>query len=207
MRRAWRKWSVRAAVYALVLTPPALILLAAYTGRPNDGGPLRTIAGRSNLSRIEPRFTAVARQFAGKGEVRCWSASEWADRTAEFVRFNRLRILPGGPSPSTVQAYLSPDRTRINLPAGTCNWIAVLAHEDWAPEPRMARAFTIFATMIEHLRGERNERVAECRGLQSLHDVAAALGVDESDASDLEELAWSLYEARAPRNRLAACHR
>jgi hypothetical protein len=121
VRRPWRKCWVRAAVYALVLVPPSVILLAAYTSRPHDDGPLPAIAGVSYVSRFDPDFTRVAQEAAGKGEVRCWSSTAWPERASEFVRFDHMRIAHGQTAESVIPAYLSPGRKRINISGKVCN--------------------------------------------------------------------------------------
>jgi hypothetical protein len=88
---------------------------------PHDDGPLPAIAGVSYVSRIDPDFTRVAQEAAGKGEVRCWSSTAWPERAFEFVRFNHVRIAHGQTAESVIPAYLSSGRKRINISGEVCN--------------------------------------------------------------------------------------
>jgi hypothetical protein len=186
---------VRAVVYALVLAPPCLIVLAAYTGRPNDGGPLPTIAGFAPESRIEPDLTRVARQLAGRGEVRCWSAADW-ERRADELRGLAHRLFGGRlRDHNYLNGYVSAGADRVNLPNRMCFRLeSIMAGA--TPDPFIAYAARVFAHELTHLKGEKSEAKASCYGLQTVRSVAQALGASTAYADELAALAWEQYPYR-----------
>ena len=165
---------------------------------PSARGALPVLAGPSQLSRVDPELSAALTKLGGRrGEVRCWSISDWEERSAEFAAARGEPAVPG----RVLAGYLSLDRERVNLPGRTCNRLASLglSRAD-------AAAAKVFAHELQHFRGVRDEALAECYGIQSIPSVAATLGLRGADARALALTAWTeLYPTENPVYHAAGC--
>lgn len=176
----------------------ALLGAGAWLHDPTTAQALPVLAGPSQASRIDPDLSRVLTTLGGRqGEVRCWSAPDWRQRSAEFA----ASAGTPGSSSRTLAGFLSLDRERINLPGETCNRLDGL---------RVSRADAyaakVFAHELQHFRGVRDEATAECYAVQSVANVAVAAGLDGAAAKALAATAWSeLYPYESPVYRSPAC--
>jgi len=128
-----------------------------------------------NRARAEAVFSREATRIAGhRTSVGC-------DTSGEFVGFTQdadgLAFVGG------THAYLTPP---------ICNTLYQLAFKDRVHSfPQTARAIAVLAHEAWHLRGVRNEGLANCYGFQSGVQIGMNLGLSESDARSMmrEQLA------------------
>lgn len=184
----------------LLLTAGLIALLAAgaWLHEPTAAQSLPVLAGPSQASRIDPDLSGLLTTLGGRqGEVRCWSAADWRQRSAEFA----ASAATPGSSSRTLAGFLSLDRERINLPGETCNRLDVLG-----VSRADAYAAKVFAHELQHFRGVRDEATAECYGVQTVVTVAAAAGLDGAAARALATTVWSeLYPYESPVYRSPVC--
>jgi hypothetical protein len=191
IRLAWRRKRVRFPVYAVVVLAAMYATFRVDWHPPKDDGPLPTLGGVTERSRIEPLYSDIASRIADRRvEVRCWSESDWLDRTDELAEWgNRKRRL------GSWGAYVSWDLERANLSPGICRALGAWAYERRWPEDRwdgyyFAWSVRSLAHESQHLRGVKDEAKAECYGLQSIRRVANGLGLGDEQAAYLAEYTW-----------------
>ena len=178
-------------LFAAVLVASVLMSTAtaqAPPARPHDSGPLPMIGGLTGASRIEPRFTRVASELAGRrAEVRCWSAADWRKLTSGWARWtNKPPIGAWG-------GYASAGR--IHLAPTICASLARLVYEDVpvqgdAAPGQLAWSVAALAHEAQHVRGWSVEWRAECYGMQSIAAATEALGRTEKEGRYLASLYW-----------------
>jgi hypothetical protein len=157
---------------------------------PHDWGPLPIIAGPSDESRIEPRFSRVASTLSGRrAEVRCWSREDWQKRASEWARWPD--VSPLGPW----RGYTSKDHERINLPPAVCDSLTRLVYEHVAARKdswpdALAWSVALLAHEAQHVRGISNEAMAECYGMQSISTATRELGRTDEEGRYLASLYW-----------------
>jgi hypothetical protein len=175
-----------------------LVGAAGWLHEPKAAQALPVVTGPSQASRIDPDLSHMLTLLGGRrGEVRCWSSSDWRQRSAEFALFAGA---PGSSS-RTLAGFLSLDRERINLPGETCNRLDGLGVSS-----ADAYAAKVFAHELQHFRGVRDEAAAECFGVQTVASVAVAAGLDGARAKTLAATAWNeLYLDESPVYRTPAC--
>jgi hypothetical protein len=200
IRASWRRKLVRFPVYALVLIGAMYGTFRVTWHPPNDDGPLPTLGGVTEVSRIEPLYSRVASEIAGRGvEVRCWSEDDWLERREEVAAWalaDHERAL--GPW----SAYVSWDQERANLAPAVCRSLGQWAYERRWPEDRRDGYYFVWSVKAlahetQHLRGIEGEAEAECYGLQAMHAVATGLGLDDERAQFLADYAWRFFYPRA----------
>jgi hypothetical protein len=167
---------------------------------PRDDGPLPTIVGGSDRSRIEPNLSGVATAVAGRlVEVRCWSDDGWR-------RLMRERALYYGEPATFLFGYAAIDERRIQLPGFFCDLLVHIADPD-VPRLLRAQAAETFAHELEHVRGVASEQRAECYSYQTMGGIVQALGASKREARALARFAWNrLYDAEDAEYGAADCH-
>jgi hypothetical protein len=191
IRVSWRRKLVRFPVYALVLIGAMYTTFRIEWHPPNDDGPLPTLGGVTEVSRIEPLYSRVASDIVGRGvEVRCWSEDDWLKRREEVAAWADRKTALGPWS-----AYVSWDQERANLAPAVCRSLGQWVYERRWPEDRwdgyyFAWSVKALAHEVQHLRGIENEAKAECYGLQAIPEVGTALGLGEERTQFVAEYAW-----------------
>jgi hypothetical protein len=163
MRLAWRRKRVRALTYILAVPVAVYVTFVVVWDPPNDDGPLPTLGGITETSRIEPLYTRIASDLTGRDvEVRCWSEADWAKRTKEVTSWTHGKMRPG-----EWTAYVSYDHERANLSPSICRSLGRWAYERrWPDDRREGYNFVwsvkVLAHETQHLRGIDNEAEADC---------------------------------------------
>jgi hypothetical protein len=154
--RQWRYVAEAAVGLALV----AVILYFAV--RPSGWDAVSS----ADQARAETVFSREATLIAGhEAEVTC-------DERGEFVGF--VQDADGSAEVGGRQAYLTP---------AICDTLYQLAFKDRAQSfSRTARAIAVLAHEAQHLRGVRDEGLANCYGFQSGVELGVNLGLSESRA-------------------------
>ena len=197
IRASWRRKLVRFPLYALVLIGAMYVTFRIAWNPPNDDGPLPTIGGMTEVSRIEPLYSRVASSLAGRRvEVRCWSEKDWLERTEEVAAWADRKTAVGPWS-----AYVSWDKERANLAPAVCRSLGRWAYERRWPEDRreayyFAWSVKALAHEAQHLRGIEGE-AAECYGLQAMREIGNALGLGDKHAQSFADYAWLYIYPRA----------
>jgi len=198
IRLAWRRKRVRFPLYALVLLGAMYVTFRIAWNPPNDDGPLPTHGGMTEVSRIEPLYSRVASDIAGRSvEVRCWSEEDWLTRTEEVAAWADGKTALGPWS-----AYVSWDKERANLAPAVCRSLGRWAYERRWPEDRreayyFASSVKALAHEAQHLRGIEGEAKAECYGLQTMREIGNGLGLGDEQAQSLADYAWMYIYPRA----------
>ena len=194
----WRRKRVRFPIYALVVLGAMYATFRVEWQPPHDDGPLPTVGGMTEVSRIEPLYSRLASSIAGRRvEVRCWSEEDWLERSEEVAAWANGNTRPGPWS-----GYVSWDRKRANLAPAVCRSLAKWAYERHWPDDRwdgyyFAWSVKALAHEAQHLRGIKSEAEAECYALQSMRLVGTELGLDDERAEFLAEYAWRYFYPRA----------
>lgn len=197
-RLVWSRKRVRFPLYALVLMGAMYVTFRIGWNPPNDNGPLPTLGGVTEVSRIEPLYSRVASDIAGRSvEVRCWSGEDWLERTEEVAAWADREMALGPWS-----AYVSWDKERANLAPAVCHSLGQWAYERRWPEDRrdayyFAWSVKALAHETQHLRGVESEAKAECYGLQTMREVGTGLGLGDEYAQSLADYAWLYIYPRA----------
>lgn len=179
-----------AVLVALAAAPAAS---AAPAPEPNDYGPLPTMAGVSTASRVEPRFSTVATNVAGRPvEVRCWSVQDWARLDAEWEAYSGRTNVDG------IAGYVRQSAPgRLQLSPRTCADLVAFTYRKLRPTNRdpiwrndIARALLTLGHEPQHSRGIIEEALAECRGLQLVRPIARMLGATRDYAAFIARATW-----------------
>jgi hypothetical protein len=191
IRFAWRRKRVRFLAYTLALLVAVYVTFLVVWNPPDDDGPLPTRGGVTEVSRIEPLYTRIARDISGRDvEVRCWSEEDWAERSDEVADWTHGEMRPGDWT-----AYVSYDHERANLSPEICRSLGRWAYERRWPDDRseiynFAWSVKVLAHEVQHLRGIDNEARADCYGLQEMPAAGRGLGLGGEAARSLVEYAW-----------------
>jgi hypothetical protein len=207
LRAGWRLKRVRVPVYVLLVLTVVYTTFRVAWQPPNDDGPLPTLGGITEVSRIEPLYSRVASRLAGHpAEVRCWSAADWSKRGEEVTGWTDGHARLGHWS-----AYVSIDRERMNVSPSVCAALGQWVYARRWPANRydgyyFAWSVKLLAHEVQHLRGVKDEATANCYGLQSIRATAAALGLDDEKARFLADYAWRhIYPDESRRYRSEEC--
>jgi hypothetical protein len=166
--------------------------------------PLPTLDGVRTISRIEPFFGRVATGVTNRPvEVRCWSRSDWPRVLGEFRAWDPRTADPAG--------FAILDLRRINLGPLGCEHLDRLAYLHRLPRGNrqfdMAWSVELLAHEIQHLVSPASEAVTECYGVQTVEQVARALGATRPYARALAVLYWTEgYPTNSPKYRTKLCH-
>jgi hypothetical protein len=155
-RLVWRYLAEAAAGLAIV----AVILYLAV--RPSGWDAVSS----ANQARAEAVFSREASRIAGHpAEITC-------DERSEFVGF--VQDADGSAEVGGQNAYLTP---------AICDTLYQLAFKDRVKSfSRTARAIAVLAHEAQHLKGVRNEGLANCYGFQSGVQLGVNLGLSEERA-------------------------
>jgi hypothetical protein len=164
-RRNWRHVAEAAAGLAIVA------VLLYFAVRPSGWDAVSS----ANKAKAEAVFSREASLIAGhEAQVTC-------DESGEFVGF--VQDADGRAEVGGDNAYLTP---------GICDTLYQLAFKDRVKSfPRTARAIAVLGHEAQHLRGVRDEGLANCYGFQSGVQIGVNLGLSESRAKAMmrEQLA------------------
>jgi hypothetical protein len=137
----------------------------------------------ADKARAEAAFSREASLIAGHpARVDC-------DESGEFVGF--VQDADGAAAVGGTQAYLTPE---------ICHTLYQVAFKDRVEShPRAGRAIAVLAHESWHLRGVRDEGLANCYGFQSGVRIGVNFGLSESTARGLmrEQLATNASDARS----------
>jgi hypothetical protein len=192
---------------ALSLVAVLVLLSGVFSGpsSPRDSGPLPTLDGITNVSRIEPLFSAAAGDLVGRTvEVRCWSAPQWAVLTRQAFAYKHVRLGPEG-------GYASYDHHLVNLAPRICEHLDDVAYRRFVPTTYADRywvswSLQTLALDAFQLARTKNAAEAECYALQSIARLATRLGLDRLHAQALARLYWRrIYFELAPDYRSPMC--
>ena len=198
IRTAWRRKRVRALAYTLAVVAAMYATFLVAWDPPNDDLPLPILGGITEVSRVEPLYSRIASELAGRDvEVRCWSEADWVERSKEVAAWTHGKLRPGGWT-----AFVSYDRKRANLSPAICRSLGRWAYDRRWPEDRreaynLVWSVKVLAHETQHLRGIDNEAEADCYGIQGMAEVAARLGLDDDQGRWLTEYAWRYIYPRA----------
>ena len=160
--------------------------------------------GVTNASRIEPFFGRVAASLADKsGQLRCWSAPDWARINGEFISM-------GGSEENLdyVSGFYRPTTNRIHLGPTACSGLVQLHYQHRHPssgraEGKIALAVVTLAHESMHMRGFLNEATAECYAEQLVASTAHKLGASWAYGQRLEALSWEQIYPNHPSQYLS----
>jgi hypothetical protein len=176
-----------------------LLLLGAgchgtLSSLPEKGGPIKS-------SRVEPRLSNVGSALVGEGiEVRCWSQRDWREKIEDS----------DAQTPHELAGFAA-EGGPVELAPEACEPLVKMLYTKAKPvtheqEVSLAYAVGILAHELEHVRGELDEKTAECQGMQRLAEVARELGMSRSRARRLARVYWlEIYPDSSRGYRSAAC--
>jgi hypothetical protein len=166
--------------YALEAVAAVVVVagILFYASRPH-GWDAVTAADKT---RAEAAFSREASLIAGHpARIDC-------DESGEFVGF--VQDADGAAAVGGAQAYLTPE---------ICDTLYTIAFKDRIEShPRAGRAIAVLAHESWHLRGVRDEGLANCYGFQSGVQIGVNLGLSERTARGLmrEQFATNASDAR-----------
>jgi hypothetical protein len=223
MGKPGRLRRVRRLVLAGLLCFVLLNLLAATFGRPRrpEAHEARSPDGRSAESWLDPvlgaAVTVITHQDNGiwghnreQGRVRCWSREGWKKQQANWDRRYGSTL---GPLSAWRSFTTGVPRREIELAPYVCGELSSLQSEPlpvWRSRRADAVAYSVGALAHEarHFSGAHDEWSTECYGVQSIRDVAVALGRTTNEGQYLASLYWKhFYLRNSLRYRaLPQCH-
>jgi hypothetical protein len=175
-----------------------LLLAAGCHGTFKD---LPVQGGTIEKSRVEPRLSRVGSSLMGeKIEVRCWSQRDW-----------RELIEDGDADSQHELAGVAGEGGPVDLAPEACAPLVELLYTQTKPvtseqEELLAYAVGILAHELEHVRGEMDEKTAECHGMQRLARVARELGLPTAETRRLARVYWvEVYADSDPAYRTRDC--
>jgi hypothetical protein len=161
---------------------------------PEQGGPVEK-------SRVEPRLSKVGSALVReKIEVRCWSQKEWREQIEDSSAATEHEL-----------AGMAGEGGPIDLAPEACDPLVEMIYTGTVPvtdeqEVALAFALGILAHELEHVRGELDEKKAECHGMQRLAGLARRLGVPPAEAQRLARVYWQeIYASEDPEYRSDDC--
>jgi len=181
---------VTAGIFVLVV---ASVLLSTATAQTplDDARALPVMTGSRAASHVEPRFSAVVSDLAGRrAEARCWSEADWRRLSRQRSTWPR-RARRLGPW----SAYASPANDEAQFSPTLCAVLSRVVYEHipvWDDEWPAADAFAVatLAHEAQHLHGILNEAKAECYGMQAITRTAQLLGRTRTEGRYLARLYW-----------------
>lgn len=144
-------------------------------------------------SRIDLRYSHAATQLIAayaqfadvepsEALVVCWSREDWYALDEWFVDNKGYEI-------RRRFGFVQIPHTVINLSPDVCDYLDELAYEGFRDENRaVASAVGVLAHEAMHVAGVRDERTAECRGLELTALAAVALGASDAYGNRLQEI-------------------
>lgn len=146
---------------------------------PEKGGPIET-------SRVEPRLSKVGSALVGERiEVRCWSQRDWREKIEDSDARTPHEL-----------AGIAGEGGPVELAPDACEPLVEMLYTGTKPvtqeqEVLLAYAVGILAHELEHVRGEMDEKAAECQGMQRLASAARKLRMSKTEARRLARVYWS----------------
>jgi hypothetical protein len=172
---------------------------------PGEMRSLPVIAGAAVESHIDPKFSRIASDLAGKDvEVRCWSRVDWTRLLREENVYTLHHIDNG------TLGFAGINGSRENLAPEICDGLDELAYQRRMPRDAGAKALLASAIVTlahepQHSKGVAVEAQAECYAIQLMTETAVKLGATAPYAAVLQRLYWSHYDEELPSYRSAAC--
>jgi hypothetical protein len=171
-----------------------------------ESAKLPRLAGATTVSRIEPRFSAVASRVARHpAEVACWSRRDWPRLVAEANAWNGSKLT------RELAGFAFEAGSRLHLDPAVCEPLVGLTYRHARPQRGDAFDGVSFAVMTlaheaEHLDAPGTEKQIECAALQRAAGVARSLGVAPRYARRLVEYYWrEIYPTRPAAYAAAEC--
>jgi hypothetical protein len=157
---------------------------------------LPRIGGVRTISRVEPLFSRVAAAVANRSvEVRCWSRRDWPRILGEYRAW--------GSGPTDPAGFANFELGRINLEPWSCEHLDRLAYLHLFPfggrQLDMAWSVSLLAHETQHLVSPGTEAETECYGVQTIEQVARALGAPQPYARALAVRYWNEGYPTLPR--------
>ena len=172
---------------------------------PGETRSLPMIAGASTASHVDPRFSRIASNLAGKDvEARCWSRVDWTRLMREEKAYTLHHIDDG------TLGFGGVNGSRDNLAPEVCDSLGELAYQKWMPTAPSARlllagAVVTLAHEPQHSKGIAVEAKAECYAIQLMKETAIKLGATPTYAGKLQRVYWSRYDQELPAYRSPEC--
>ena len=174
---------------------------------PGEVRGLPVVGGNSSSSRIEPRFSKVASELAGKDvEVRCWSLADWRHLMREERAYTQGKLH------QDLLGFAGIGDDRINLAPEACEGLVDLTYNKSRPsDPAnvllLAASVVVLAHEPQHSKGIANEAVAECAAIHAAERTALRLGVRRAYARLLVQTYWQHYDEEPAAYRTPDCRR
>ena len=174
-------------------TDAVLTRIAGYELHWGDSQKLPVKGGRTEVSRVEPRFSEATAKLTGKEtEVRCWSEEDWRAVASAGSPYDE-----GDSGASELAGFVGDDR-RIHLAPDVCADLVDLAYGD-GKAGGMAFAVAALAHEARHTMGELREDRTECWAVQNVERTAALLGASADRARELASAYWKgFYPLQEP---------
>jgi hypothetical protein len=185
----------RAALAALLFVALSYVGVAVVASQANWLPPrLPESFGSDVETREDPRLAGVASVLAGRrARVRCWSRSDWKERTSDLERrFPTVDL--AGPWRAHTVPYSVPV---VEFSPEICAALTALA--DGAPvrssesPEAFAWALSSLAHEAVHASGVLREAEAECYGIQSIRRASMLLGRTSAEGQYLAALYWKRW--------------
>jgi len=172
---------------------------------PGETRSLPVIAGAAVASHVDPKFSRIASELAGKNvDVRCWSSVDWTRLLREENAYTLHHIDSG------TLGFAGINGTRDNLSPQVCDGLDELAYERAMPtapgaKALLASAIVTLAHEPQHSKGIAVEAQAECDAIQLMKATAVKLGATPSYAAALQRMYWAHYDRELPAYRSPEC--
>ncbi|MFY9579557.1 MAG: hypothetical protein WAQ33_09555, partial [Gaiellaceae bacterium] len=183
----------------------ALLLGADQMLPPGETRSLPVLAGTATESRIDPKFSRIASDLAGKNvEVRCWSRVDWTHLLREEGAYTLHHI------DDDTLGFAGINGTRDNLAPEVCDGLDGLAYEHRTPADAgakllLASAIATLSHEPQHSKGIAVEAQAECYAIQLMKGTAVRLGATPAYAASLQQTYWRHYDQELPTYRSPDC--
>jgi hypothetical protein len=179
----------------------ALFLLVFAAGCHGTLSNLPEEGGTVDRSRVEPRLSKAGSARVGEEiEVRCWSQRDWREKIEDADAHTPHEL-----------AGIAAEGGPVELAPDACEPLVQMLYTRRKPatheqELLLAYAVGVLAHELEHVRGELDEKTAECHGMQRLAGVARELGMSKTGARRLARVYWlEIYRDLDQDYRTADC--
>ena len=172
---------------------------------PSETRSLPVIAGAAVESHVDPKFSRVASDIAGKNvEVRCWSRVDWTRLVREENVYTLHHIDNG------TLGFAGINGARDNLSPEVCDSLDELAYDHLMSRAPgavrlLAGAVVTLTHEPQHSKGIAVEAQAECYAIQLMTKTAEDLGATHSYALGLQRVYWAHYDEELPAYRSPEC--
>jgi len=182
-----------------------LLLRADGLLPPGETRSLPVVAGVAVESHIDPKFSRIASELAGRDvEVRCWSRVDWTRLLREENAYT-LHHIDGD-----TLGFAGIQGTRDNLSPEVCDGLGQLAYDHRLPTAPSAKLLLASAIVTlshepQHSKGIVVEAQAECYAIQLMRESAIKLGATPHNAVALQRMYWQHYDQELPAYRSPEC--